>query len=98
MENKHFSTTSVPCRKHDLLFVASSREGEVALLQLLLEEFVDRERHSLARGNSHDTRRDALVEGVESFLSIDTVSTIFTWTRDLDEGQKTNKKERQPHT
>lgn len=36
------------------------------VLQLLLQELVDSERHGLAGSDTHHTRRDALVEGVEA--------------------------------
>lgn len=41
-----------------------------ALLQLLLEILVHRERHCLAGRHPHDAGRDALVECVETFLSV----------------------------
>lgn len=51
-----------------LFLVFTTNEREVALLKLLSQELVDGESNSLARGDTHDTRGDALVEGVETFL------------------------------
>lgn len=55
---------------HNLFLVLASGEREIALLKSFLDVFVHGESNSLARGNTHDARRDALVECVEAFLSV----------------------------
>lgn len=55
---------------HASFLVPSPRQdGRPALLELFFQVFVDGEGDGLARGDAHDARRDALVEGVHAFLS-----------------------------
>ena len=55
--------------------VPSARQGSrAALLKALLEVFVDGEGDGLAGRDTHDARRDALVEGVHAFLPVELYS------------------------
>lgn len=53
-----------------LFLILASGKRYSAILQLLLQKLIYRERHRLTRRNAHNSRRNALVERMESFLSI----------------------------
>lgn len=61
-----------------LFLISPTQDGRRSVLELLLQELVHSERDSLAWGHTHNSRRDAFVEGMESFLSSKRKSAEFS--------------------
>jgi hypothetical protein len=62
--------TKAPPRTGFSLLVFPAQNSSRSILQLLLQELIHRKRDRLAGRNAHNTGRDALIEGVNAFLSI----------------------------
>jgi hypothetical protein len=62
--------TKAPPQTRFSLLVFPAQNSSWSILQLLLQELIHRKRDRLTGRNAHNAGRDALIEGVETFLTV----------------------------